>query len=109
MTRDDRDANEKIREILRSAYFEKEDIDISSFWQGKVMAHVRELAALKALHPSERFMEALGQLLWRLSPLIAFLVIVAGAALILTDFTSEYDVAQLFFSEPLDAGWDLQI
>jgi len=106
MSRDDRDANEKIRKALRSAYFQKENTDISPFWQGKVMHHVRELAAVRT---PERFIEGLGRFLWRLAPVVAFLVLIAGALLTFTDFVSEYEVSQLFFSDPMETSWDLQI
>ena len=100
------DTNEKIRQVLRSAYFKKENIDISFFWQAKVMHHVRELAVQ---HTPERFIEGLGRFLWRLSPLVAFLAIIAGGLLIFTDFTTEYEVAHLLFGDPLEAIWDQQI
>jgi len=84
-----------LREILRRAYHERENVEVGDQWQEEVMRRIRELDEIEA-RPSSLVM--FEQLVWRLAPLTCLLIL--GLTLLLSsfDFISGYDVIQLLMN-----------
>jgi hypothetical protein len=88
MTSDERH-NEKIKQLLRYAYFEKEKQGVGSHWQDQVMRTIRQT---EAREPFFRLFEAL---VWRLSPAVGLLIICAAVGLMQIDFMPDAGIQQL--------------
>jgi len=84
-----------LREILRRAYQERENVEVGGQWQEKVMRRIRELSEIQA-RPSS--LEMFEQLVWRLAPVTCLLIL--GLTLLLSsfDFISGYEVIQLLIN-----------
>jgi len=87
-----KDEHEALREILRRAYLEKENVEVGDRWQEKVMRRILELGEIEA-RPSSLVM--FEQLVWRLAPLTCLLILGLTVLLSSFDFISGYDVIQL--------------
>ena len=87
--------HEALREILRRAYQERENVEVDDQWQEGVMRRIRELGKIEA-RPSSLLM--FEQLLWRLAPVTCLLIL--GLTLLLSsfDFISGDDVIQLLIN-----------
>ena len=90
-----KDEHEALREILRQAYQERENVEVGDHWQEEVMHRIRELGEIEA-RPSSLVM--FQQLVWRLAPVTCLLIL--GLTLLLSsfDFISGYDVIQLLMN-----------
>ena len=90
-----KDKHEALREILRRAYQERENVEVGDHWQEEVMHRIRELGEIEA-RPSSLVM--FEQLVWRLAPVTCLLIL--GLTLLLSsfDFISGYDVIQLLMN-----------
>jgi len=90
-----KDEHEALREILRQAYQERENVEVGDHWQEEVMHRIRELGEIEA-RPSSLVM--FEQLVWRLAPVTCLLIL--GLTLLLSsfDFISGYDVIQLLMN-----------
>ena len=84
-----------LREIFKLAYLEKENLEVGDQWQGEVMRRLRKLGAIQ---PAPGFLEMLESFVWRLAPVTCLLILVLTAVLIVSDFTSEYEVIQLLMN-----------
>lgn len=87
--------HEVLQEALRKAYRQKENVEVGDQWQQEVMRRVRHLGALQ---PLPRFPEMLEQLVWRLAPVTCLLIFGFTVLFAVSDFTSGYEVFQLFMN-----------
>jgi hypothetical protein len=87
-----KDEQKVLREILRQAYLEKENVEVGDRWQEEAMRRIRELGAIEAAPSSLVMFE---QLLWRLAPLTCLLILGLAVLLSSFDFISGYDIIQL--------------
>lgn len=83
---------EALREILRRAYRDKENVEVGDQWQEEVMRRIRELGEIEE-RPSSLVM--FEQLVWRLAPLTCLLILGLTVLLSSSDFISGDDVIQL--------------
>jgi hypothetical protein len=90
-----KDEHEALREILRRAYKERENVEVGDQWQEEVMRRIGELGEIKARPSSLAMFE---QLVWRLAPVTCLLIL--GLTLLLSsfDFISNDDVMQLLIN-----------
>jgi len=90
-----KDEDEALREILRRAYKERENVEVGDQWQEEVMRRIGELGEIKARPSSLAMFE---QLVWRLAPVTCLLIL--GLTLLLSsfDFISNDDVMQLLIN-----------
>lgn len=86
---------EVLEAILRKAFRQKENIEVGDQWQQEVMRRVQEFGALK---PTPSFTEMLEQLVWRLAPVTCLLIVGLTVLFAVSDFTSGYEVFQLFMN-----------
>ena len=84
--------HEALREILRRAYRDKENVEVGDRWQEEVMRRIRELGEIEE-RPSSLVM--FEQLVWRLAPLTCLLILGLTVLLYSFDFIAGYDVIQL--------------
>ena len=87
--------NEVLKEIFRLAYLDKENLEVGDQWQGEVMRRLRKLGAIQ---PTPGFLEMLESFIWRLVPVTCLLILLLTAVLVVSDFTSEYEVIQLLMN-----------
>ena len=87
-----KDKQEALREILRQAYLEKENVEVGDRWQEEAMSRIRELGAIEAASNSLLMFE---QFVWRLAPLTCLLILGLAVLLSSLDFISGYDIIQL--------------
>jgi hypothetical protein len=87
-----KDKEEALREILRQAYLEKENVEVGDRWQEEAMRRIRELGAIEAASSSLVMFE---QFVWRLAPLTCLLILGLAVLLSSLDFISGYDIIQL--------------
>lgn len=90
---------DRIQQILAAAYREKEAGMVSDGWQQKVMRRVRTMPA-----PTRRasLLDDLTGLSWRFAAVACVLVLVLSAVALQSGFQTEYEMASLFLSDPLD-------
>ncbi|HUU41013.1 MAG TPA: hypothetical protein VMW42_08740 [Desulfatiglandales bacterium] len=80
---------ESIKELLRGAYHERENAEVSHQWRLNVMDHIRNIGAIKT---TPAYITLFEQSFWRLAPAACFLIIVLAVLLLKFDFTPEYEV-----------------
>jgi hypothetical protein len=90
-----RPEQDRLREILRRAYLEKENVEVGDQWQKEVMRRIRELGEIEE-RPSSLVM--FEQLVWRLAPLTCLLILGLTVLFSYFDFISGYDVIQLLMN-----------
>lgn len=90
-----KDEHEELREILRRAYRDKENVEVGDQWQEEVMRRIRELDEIEE-RPSSLVM--FEQLVWRLAPLTCLLILGLTVLLSSSDFISGDDVIQLLMN-----------
>jgi hypothetical protein len=84
--------DEALREILRRAYREKQEVDVGKQWQQEVMHRIRNLGEIEG-RPS--FFAQFEQLVWRLVPVTCLLILGLTLLFSSVEFFSSYDLAQL--------------
>jgi len=89
----------RIREALAAAYREKEKAHVCETWQAGAMNRIRRLGPLKSKMSYFEFFE---QFVWRLAPAACVLILILAAVFIHMDFISEYEMAKIFFEDPVD-------
>ena len=87
--------HEVLQAILTKAYRQKENVEVGDQWQQGVMRRVGELGAIQ---PTPSFAEMLEQLVWRLAPVTFLLILGLTVLFAVADFTSGYEVFQLFMN-----------
>ena len=90
-----KDEHEKLRELLRRAYRDKENVEVGDQWQEKVMRRIRELGEIGE-RPSSLVM--FEQFVWRLAPLTCLLILGLTVLLSSSDLISGDDVIQLLMN-----------
>lgn len=87
---------ERLKNLLRTAYREKERLGVGDRWPEQAMRRIRNLAA-EETPPS--FAQAFGNLIWRLAPAAGAFIIILSVVLINSDTPSTYDLYQLLTYE----------
>ena len=88
--------HEALKKILRKAYYEKENVEVSEQWRPNVMHRIRSLGPLKS---KPNYLMPFEQFLWRLTPATCFLVLILVTVLLKFDFTPEYEVFTSFIND----------
>lgn len=94
-----RNEDEALREILRRAYHQKQEVDVDEQWQEEVMHRIRSLGEIEA-RPS--FPAMFEQLVWRLVPVTCLLIVGLTLLLSSVEFFSSYDLVQLLVNSTED-------
>jgi hypothetical protein len=89
----------RIEGVLRETYLSKDVPVLDDSWQDKVMRDVRRLGPL---NKEMAFFPQFEMLVWRLAPAVSILIVSLAAAMIGYDFSPQYEVAQVFFSGPVE-------
>ena len=89
----------KMRKVLAEAYREKENVEVGELWQARVMGHIRSLGPL---YPVTRYLQLFEGFVWRLAPVACVLILILAVILIHMDFISEFEMARIFFEDPVD-------
>lgn len=90
---------DRVQQTLAAAYREKEAGVVPDGWQQKVMRRVRAMPAPTRL---ARLLDDLAGLSWRFAAAACVLVLVLSAVALQGGFQTEYEMASLFLSDPLD-------
>ena len=86
---------EALREILRLAREEKENIVIGDQWQEAVMRRIREFGPIEA---KPGFLLMFEQFVWRLAPLVCLLILGLTVLFSSVNFTPGYEAIQLLMN-----------
>ena len=89
----------RLKEVLRAAYHDKEKTEISDSWQTKTMRYIRDLGPQDAKLSNLMSFE---KLVWRLVPVTGILIFVFSVCLFNIDFVQEYEIAKLFVDDPIE-------
>jgi hypothetical protein len=89
----------KLQKALSVTYAESAKGEVGELWSVRVMGHIK---SLPAIYPGSGFLENLQQLVWRLSPVAIALVLLLSAAVLQSDFTSDYELAEMFVEDPIE-------
>jgi len=93
----------KYRQILTKAYFEKENLPIKNGWQDDVMRHIRSLE-----HHGKKIRKEISnfiifeQYLWKFAPVACVLALMLSIYIFQADFQTEYELAKIFLNDPLE-------
>lgn len=90
-----KDEHDELKEILRRAYRDKENVELGDQWQEEVMRRIRDLGEIED-RPSPLVM--FEQFVWRLAPLTCLLIVGLTVLLSNFDFVSGDDVIQLLMN-----------
>ena len=85
-----------LKETLRKAYFDKEQLEVGDRWQAAVMRSIRQMA------PDDRaagFFVLFEQFVWRLAPGVCLLLLVLTTLWFNIEFVPEVDVFHVFLEE----------
>lgn len=93
--RSQKDEHEKLKGILRQAYWEKEKIEVADLWTEDLMCRIRELGEIT---PAPRFLEMFEPFVWRLVPVVCVLLFVLIGVFLTLDFTSGNDLFHIFMN-----------
>jgi hypothetical protein len=88
--------HEALKKILRKAYYEKENVEVSEQWRLNVMHRIRSLGPIET---RANYLMLFEQFLWRLTPATCFLVLILVTLLLKFDFTPEYEVFTSFIND----------
>ena len=86
-------------EILRTAYWEKENIPIGSAWQEETMRRIRALAS----EGRQSFTMMFEQFVWRLAPVTFAMILIISIVLSSYELIGEVEVFRLFSYELEDS------
>ncbi len=86
-----------LKESLRRAFFEKENLDVGDRWRLETMSRIRAMGPLKK---SADFWMGLEQLAWRLSPITCALILVCSLIFYGSDAFHDYEVLSVFTNDP---------
>jgi len=91
--------DDRLKKMLVSAYFDKEEDAVVDGWQKKVMADIRKIGPLNG---KENFFKLFDRFVWRFVPAACALIVVLTVYLFISGFISEYDMSLLFINDPID-------
>ena len=86
---------EALREVLRRARQEKDNLEIGDQWQEAVMRRIREFGPIET---KPGFLLMFEQFVWRLAPVMCLLIIGLAVLLSSVNFTPGYDAFQLLMN-----------
>lgn len=86
---------EKLKNIFKQAYREKERLEISDRWMDGFIFRLRELEKIQSIPP---FLPILVQSVWRLVPVTGLLILVLLVILLSLDFTPGFDAFQVLMN-----------
>jgi hypothetical protein len=86
---------EKLKNIFKQAYREKEKLEISDRWMDGFIFRLRELEKTQSIPP---LLPILAQSVWRLVPVTGLLILVLLAILLSLDFNHGFDAFQLLMN-----------
>lgn len=89
----------QLKKALSRTYHEKENVDVGEAWEAKTMRSIRQIGPHNA---RADYMMLLGQFVWRLVPATSLLIVVLSAAIFQFGYMSEYELASLFFDNPME-------
>ena len=89
---------DKLKKLLASAYYEKENIEVGRGWQTDTMRHIRSLGMLK----SELFEFMIEKFVWKFAAAACVVAIVLSVYTFQADFQTEYEMAKLFMEDPVE-------
>ena len=95
-----KDDHGKVLKSLKTAYHEKDKIEVGGQWQQNVMRDIRQLAPQGSETNGYIFFS---QFLWRAAPVVCMLILIVGAFIINLDFMTEYELANLLTSDPFES------
>lgn len=91
--------NKALKESLRRAYFQKEELDVGELWRLDAMARIRAMGSTKK---KADFWMGLEQLAWRLSPVTCVLIILCTLVFLGSDAFHDFEVLSVFTTDPED-------
>ncbi len=94
--------DERLIELLQSAYFAKNHRLVDDRWQRSVMQRIRSMEPISRQSSDGLSLE---RLLWRMAPAVALLVVMVACGLALTGRAPEYDLYQAFGDELALSGF----
>lgn len=99
---------DRLTEVFRRVHSEKEKAVVDDRWQTEVMRRIRNLDPVE--HRTN-FLTVFEEFIWRLAPVACVLIITVAIMLMLTDFTSESEIFNLFInnSDEISLGEILQL
>lgn len=90
----------RVFKAFSSAYSKREDAEVGgTWWEARVMGHIR---SLDTSYPAMSYIELYQQFLWRLAPVACLLALTLVVLIVRMDFISDYELAQIFASDPQD-------
>ena len=92
---------DKIMSALAFVHNSKEPVSPNPNWHAGVMRKIHEHVQLQ---PQERLLDGFEQFVWRLSPGVCFLILMAVGLIWMTEFNLENEIAALLFEDPLGLG-----
>ncbi len=92
---------DRLKKVLVSTYFEKEDDAAGDGLRNKVMADVRKIGPLNG---KDNFFRLFDQFVWRFVPAACAIIVILTVYLFNSDFISEYDMSMLFINDPIDVA-----
>jgi len=87
---------EALKETLRTAYFEKEQLAVGDRWQADVMRRIRNLAPE---NKTAGFFVLFEQFVWRMTPGVCLLLLVLTTLWFNVEFIPEFDVFQVLMED----------
>ena len=94
--------DDKLQKVLAEAYMTKDRLKTGDGWQAETMREIRRLS----LSMNRKDMLAdLNRFVWRFAATACFITLILSVYVIQTDFQTEYELARLFFDDPV--GFDL--
>lgn len=91
--------NEALKESLRRAYFQKEELVVGECWRLGAMRRIRAMGPTKK---KVDFWMGLEQIAWRLSPITCGLIILCTLVFLGSDAFHDYEVLSVFTTDPED-------
>ena len=86
---------DRLIEVFRRIHSETKDGAVNDRWQREVMRRIRNLDPV--VHRAS-FLEMFEEFIWRLSPVASIGIITLAVLLMLTDFTSDYEIFSFFLN-----------
>jgi hypothetical protein len=86
---------EKLINIFKQAYREKEKLEISDRWMDGFILRLRELEKIRSIPP---FLPILAQSAWKLVPVTGLLILVLLVIFLSLDFDPGFDAFQLLMN-----------
>jgi len=93
-----KDDRSKLDKALKKTYCAKKEVLLDEGWQMRVMHDIRKTKPLNTPNSVPVFT----QFIWRLAPVACILILILAMGLAGLDFSPEYELAQVFFGDPIE-------